>query len=230
MVGLLFMQGHATAENVFSIHSGSAFAQTHGLRVAQPGLGTGLVLHDAEWGVRPFTPAPYYGVRVTHVNQRYSNWSATLDFSRYNIYDRNGRIQADGIRYDASAANGFSAFDRYAQYVGVSRGMNVLSLNTVYRWRDTRDPRIPGFRWEPYVGAGLSHYWRRADDAGVGLRESGQQASGFAYQLMGGVRFRMTERLGAFVEAKFSGGGYADGQMDIAPRNFHAMAGVGFKF
>lgn len=229
---LLFPHVTVSAENVFSIYTGTSFTRNSDLRIVQPGSGTDFTLRDVEWGADPFKPAPYYGVRLTHFHERYPNWGAALDFTHYKMYAKTNRaVPVDGV-WKGAAVNGVAPMDQYVQHFEISHGVNVLSINGIYRWLDLG---LAGGRLQPYVGAGLAYYWPHAENTvDNAYHETGYQASGFGYQVLGGVRYRVTERVGAFVEAKFNSGtaevGVANGRAQTALRTSHAVAGLNFNF
>jgi opacity protein-like surface antigen len=229
---LFFAHTTASAENVFSIYTGTSLTRNSDLRITQPGAGTDLTVRDVEWRADPFKAAPYYGLRFTHFYDRFPNWGAALDFTHYKMYAKTDRVSlAEGV-WKGAPANGVARMDQYVQHFEISHGVNVLSINGIYRWLDSAF--VDG-RLQPYVGAGLAYYRPHAESTVDGVPyETGYQASGFGYQLLGGARYRVTEKIGAFVEAKFNSGtakvGIASGQAETPLRTFHVVAGMSFSF
>jgi len=107
--------------------------------------------------------------------------------------------------------------------------VNVGSINGIYRWADA------GGRLRPYAGVGLAYYWPHSENTVDNVQnESGYKSSGFGYQLLGGFHYRLSERIGAFFEAKVNSGtakvDIAGGQAETPLRTFHALAGVDYRF
>lgn len=230
--GLLLSSPGAYAENRFSVYTGSSFTRNSDLHVSQPGRGTDLSLRDVEWSADPFKAAPYYGLRLTHFYERTPNWGVALDYTHYKMYARTDRIvQATGT-WKGAAVNAGVAMEQYVQHFEISHGVNVLSVNGIYRWLS---PALAGGRLQPYAGAGLAYYRPHSentvDNSG---HETGYEASGFGYQLLGGLHYQATQRIGAFIETKFNSGtakvGIADGEAKTRLRTFHAIAGISYDF
>lgn len=229
---LLVLQAPVAAENVVSIYTGTSFTRASDLRITQPGSGTSVTLRDVEWSADPFKAAPYYGVRLTHFYDRNPNWGAAFDFTHYKMYAKTGRtVSVDGT-WQGTAVNAVSPMDQYVQRFEISHGVNVFSINGIYRWLDLG---LAGGRLHPYVGTGLAYYRPHSENTvGNVFHETGYQASGFGYQVLGGLHYRLTEWIGVFAEAKFNRGtakvGIAGGEAETRLRTFHAVAGVSFSF
>jgi opacity protein-like surface antigen len=232
-VGGLCLFGHvASAENLFSLYGGSSFTRNSALHVTQPARSTDLTLHDVEWGASPLKAAPYYGLRLTHFYDRHPNWGMALDFTHYKMYAKTARvIPVDGV-WQGTSVQSAASMDSYVQHFEISHGVNVLSVNGIYRWLA---PGLAGGRLQPYAGAGLAYYWPHSENTVGGIaHETGYAASGFGYQVLGGLHYRLSERIGAFVEAKFNSGtatvDIADGQAETSLRTLHAIVGVSASF
>jgi opacity protein-like surface antigen len=229
---LLVPPVHALAENIFSIYTGTSLTRNSDLSISRPALGTNLNVQDVKWASDPFKAAPYYGLRFTHFPDRHANWGAAFDFTHYKMYAKTDRVvRVDGT-WNGAAADGVARMDQYVQRFEISHGVNVLSINAIYRWLDLG---IAGGRLQPYAGVGLTHYRPHSENTVDNSdHETGYEASGFGYQLLGGARYQLTERTSAFVEARFNSGtakvDIANGQAETPLRTFHAIAGIGFRF
>lgn len=229
---LLVLPAAAYGENILSVYTGTSLTRNSDLNISRPASGTNLNVRDVEWAADPFKAAPYYGLRFTHFLASRPNWGAAFDFTHYKMYARTGRtVRVDG-NWNGAPANGSARMDQYVQRFEISHGVNVLSANLIYRWLDigTGNGRL-----QPYVGAGVAHYRPHSENTVGNLdHETGYQASGFGYQVLGGAQYRLTERTGAFVEAKFNSGtakvDIAGGQAETPLRTFHAVAGISFSF
>lgn len=232
LAGLLLFARATSAENLFSLYGGSSFTRNSALHVTQPGRATDLTLHNVEWGAAPLKAAPYYGLRLTHFYDSHPNWGVALDFTHYKMYAKTARvIPVDGL-WKGAPVQTTAAMDSYVQHFEISHGVNVLSVNGIYRWLA---PGLAGGRLQPYAGAGLAYYRPHSENTVDGIaHETGYAASGFGYQVLGGLHYRLTERIGAFVEAKFNSGtatvDIADGQAETSLRTFHAIVGLSASF
>jgi opacity protein-like surface antigen len=226
----LYLPYSASAENVFSIYTGTSFTRESALHLTQPG--TALSLDKVEWDADPFKAAPYYGLRLTHFYDQYPRWGVALDFTHYKMYAKTERIvQVEGA-WKGTPVSGPSPMKQYVQQFEISHGVNVLSLNGIYRWSDST---MWGTRLQPYIGAGLAYYRPHSESIVDNLpHASGYDASGFGYQLLAGARYQFTQRIGAFVEAKFNRGtaevSIAGGRAETPLRTFHAIAGLSYSF
>ncbi|HYD94995.1 MAG TPA: outer membrane beta-barrel protein [Noviherbaspirillum sp.] len=222
----------AQAETLFSVYTGSSYTRDSTLHLSQPAAGTGLDLDGVAWDADPFKPAPYYGLRVTHFYDDHPNWGAALEFTHYKMYAKTGETVTASGTWRGAPANGAVPMERYVQRFEMSHGVNMLSINGVYRWLDTG---LAAGRLEPYAGAGLAYYLPHAESTvGNVQHATGYDGAGFGLHLFAGARYLLTERIGAFAELKFDGGnakvGIADGNAETRVRSFHAVAGVSFRF
>ncbi len=229
---LLLHQAPLSAETLLSAYTGTSHTRASGLRITQPGPGTDLTARDVQWDADPLRPAPYYGLRLTHFFERQASWGAALDFTHYKVYAKTGRVvSTNGIWQGAPVASA-APLNRYVQRFEISHGVNVVSVNGIYRWLD---PGLAAGRLQPYLGAGLAYYVLHAENTVGGVpHQSGYQASGFGYQLLAGAHYRLTERMGLFAETKFDRGAaqveVAGGRAQTPLRTFHVVGGVSFSF
>jgi opacity protein-like surface antigen len=171
-------------------------------------------------------------LRATHFFEQYPNWGLALDFTHYKMYAQTDKtVRVSGIR-SGTVVNADARMDQFVQHFEISHGVNIGSINAIYRWLD---PAFAGGRLQPYAGVGLAYYWPHSENTVDNIsHETGYQPSGFGYQLLGGVNYRLTDRVGAFVEAKFNSGtaevDIAGGQAETRLRTFHALAGLSYSF
>jgi opacity protein-like surface antigen len=220
------------AETLFSAYTGTSHTRDSNLRLVQPSLGTDLTARNVRWAADPFKPAPYYGLRLTRFDEGHPSWGAAIDFTHYKMYAKIDRVvTADGT-WRGSPVAGAGPLSQYVQRFEISHGVNVLSVNGVYRWLDTR---VAAGRLQPYAGAGLAYYRPHAettvDNADL---STGYQASGFGYQVLAGAHCRLTDQFGLFVETKFNSGtakvDIAGGRAETPLRTLHLLAGVSYRF
>jgi lipid A oxidase len=231
LLAALATAGPCGAENVFAMYGGTSFTRDSDLRIKQSG-GTSLHLRDVHWDADPFKAAPYYGLRYTRFLEQHPAWGIALDYTHYKMYAKTGRIIAADGTWQGERIYGSAPMDRYVQHFELSHGVNMLSLNGIYRWQGLG--LLQG-RLQPYVGAGLVHYWPHSENTVNNLsHETGYQASGFGYQLLGGVQYQIGERWGLFAEIKFNSGtakvDIAGGDAQTSLRTFHALGGLQYRF
>ena len=232
MGAALLHQAPLQAETQFSIYTGTSRTRSSEVRLVQPGAGTDLSLGEVRWGADPFRPAPYYGLRLTHFPERAPNWGIALDFTHYKVYAKTDRTVSASGTWRGAPVSGAAAMNQFVQRFEISHGVNVLSVNGIYRWLD---PGLASGRLQPYAGAGLAHYRPHAETTVDGATyETGYQGSGFGYQLLAGAQYRVAERWALFLETKFDSGtaklDIAGGRAETPLRTFHLTAGIGFTF
>jgi opacity protein-like surface antigen len=221
----------ALAENIFSIYTGTSFTRDSDLRIRQAG-GTDLTMRDVRWDADPFKAAPYYGLRYTRFLEQHPNWGIALDYTHYKMYAQTSRtVQSDGT-WKGNALSASTRMDQYVQHFEISHGVNVLSLNGIYRWQNLS---LLDGRLQPYLGAGLAYYRPHSENTVNQLsHETGYEPSGFGYQLLGGAQYRLGDHWGLFAEVKFNSGtakvGIAEGNAETPLRTFHALGGLQYSF
>lgn len=229
--GMCCWQESASAENIFSIYTGSSFTRDSDLHINQPAAGTGISLRDVKWDADPFKDAPYYGLRYTRFFDRAPNWGVALDFTHYKMYAQAERSVSVNGTWQGAPVNTVAPMSQYIQHFEISHGVNVLSLNGIYRFNTI----LANGGLQPYIGAGLAYYRPHSESTVNNMaHSSGYQSSGFGYQLLGGVQYRLSKRWGAFIEAKFNSGtaevDIADGEAETSLRTFHGLAGINYSF
>jgi lipid A oxidase len=229
---LLMHQLPLAAETLFSAYTGTSRTRNSNLRLIQPGAGTDLTLRGVHWDADPFKPAPYYGVRLTHFYDQYQNWGAALDYTHYKMYASTDRVITANGTFRGSPVATAAPLNQYVQHFEISHGVNVVSLNGIYRWLDTG---LAAGRLQPYAGIGLAYYLPHAETTVGGVPfETGYHGSGFGYQLLAGAQYRVTERTSVFVETKFNSGtakvDIAGGRAETPLRALHLVGGINFAF
>lgn len=230
VLAMLVAHGTTFAQTDLWLYTGTSSTRNSDLHVRQAGSGTDVTLGNVAWDAKPSRPAPYYGLRLTHFFERHPNWGAALDFTHYKIYAQTSRpVDIVGTLQGTPVAT-TSQMSRYVERFEISHGVNLISINALYCWHG-----FAGERLQPYVGAGLGRYLLHAESV-VGGRshETGYQASGFGYQVLGGIHYRLSEKFGAFVETKYDRGtakvDIADGTAQTRLRSLHVVAGLSYRF
>jgi len=229
---LAAISGVAHAETQLAIYTGTSLSRDSDLRISQPGSATDLALRGVQWDARPFHPAPYYGLRASYFPDQAENWGLAVDYTHYKMYARTDRyVPVDGA-WRGTHVSAVAPMNQYVQQFELSHGVNLVSLNAVYRWPQ---PGPAAGRVVPYVGAGIAHYRPHSENQVGGVaHETSYVPSGLGYQLFGGAQYRWTERTALFAEGKFNAGtakvDIAGGHAETALRTFHLLGGVSFAF
>jgi opacity protein-like surface antigen len=234
LIGIWLLCWHrgTSAETAFSLYGGTSFTRNSDLHLTRPERGTAATVKDVKWDADPFKAAPYYGLRFTHFFDQVPNWGVALDFTHYKMYAQTDRVVSVNGAWKGAAINTTAPMNRYVQRFEISHGVNMLSVNGIYRWLNTG---VGGNRIQPYVGAGLVYYRTHSENAVDNApHETGYQSSGVGYQLLGGVQYRLSQRWGAFVEAKFNGGtakvDIDNGRAETSLRTIHGLVGISYSF
>lgn len=224
---LLAMTSEAHAEWVVSLYTGTSDTRRSDLRIVQPASDSDATFADVRWKARPFEDAPYYGVRVAWYPNAEGRLGATFDFTHYKMYADTDRLTAVAGRWNGAPLNESALLANRVQALEISHGVNLASLNAEYRW--------PG-RWSPHIGAGIVGYWPHAEGT-INATSVGADYhfAGGGGQIFGGIEYRLSRRVGVFVEGKGDAGKL---DIDLAPatrlvthtRTVHALAGVTLHF
>lgn len=224
--------GAVQAEDLVSAYTGSSFTRQSDLHIARGASGSDVTFRGVDWSARPLEAAPYYGLRYTHFFSASPAWAFALDYTHYKVYAKTGRtVQVQGV-WNGLALNSPAPLGNYVQQFEISHGVNMLSINSIYRWLDMT---ISSGRLQPYVGAGLTRYWMHSENMVDGVfHETGYQSSGYGFQVLAGASYKITPQVYAFAEAKFNRAkanvDIADGQAESRLRTLHASVGVSYAF
>jgi opacity protein-like surface antigen len=224
--------GAVQAEDLVSAYTGSSFTRQSDLHIARGASGNDITFRDVDWSARPLDAAPYYGLRYTHFFSALPAWAVAVDYTHYKVYAKTGTtVQVQGL-WNGLAVNGAAPLVDYVQQFEISHGVNMLSINGIYRWLDMT---ISSGRLQPYAGAGLTRYWMHSENMVDGVfHETGYQSSGHGFQVLAGASYKITPQVYAFAEAKFNRAkanvDIADGQAESRLRTLHASVGVSYAF
>ena len=184
----------------FAAYGGPAHTMRSNLTLAQPN-GTHLQFKDIPWKGKPFTAPPYYGLRGIY-------W---LPDSRLGVMGDFTHIKAEAVRdsvvvqsgvRDGAPVGPHEPLSATFNALEFSHGFNLMTLNLVRRgtWH-------PG-GWVAYVGAGVGvafpHVEVQRSTTPSQSRTYEYQIAGPAVQVLGGIEWRLSQRLSLFVEYKLS--------------------------
>ena len=230
---LLGASANVGAETSVSLYTGTSFTRHSDLHVTQSSTASDATFDDVRWKAKPFTPAPYYGLKASHFLESNPRWGISLDFTHYKMYADTGKNVAVRGQWNGAPVDTSAPLGERVQRFEISHGVNMLALNVLYRWTDPAGP-APG-RLQPYVGAGPAYYLLHPEST-VNNRSfsGGYQGSGIGIQVLVGLHYPVTRQLGLFAEAKFNAGkarmDTADGQADTPIRSVHGIAGASWSF
>lgn len=218
----------ARAEIALSAYTGSSYTRRSDLHLEQAAIGTDATFGQVRWAPRPFSPAPYYGLRVSWFPTSAARFGASFDFTHYKAYARTGRAVPVRGAWRGEPVSAEEPMDVRVQQFEVSHGVNLAALSLVYRqaWG----------RWRPYGGAGVGLYFPHAEATlGPDFTSADYQAGGVGFQLLAGVEYAVARHWSAFLELKFDAGeldlDFEDGMRASTDlRTLHAVAGIAFSF
>jgi opacity protein-like surface antigen len=229
-LALLAAHGAACAQTLFSLYTGSSSTRDGELHIRQPAIGTDATIGGVRWEARPFRPAPYYGLRLMRFFDDRPEWGVALDYTHYKVYAQTERnVSVSGTWQGAPVAT-TATMSQYVQRFEISHGVNLVSLNVIRRWPGSGERGL-----QPYLGAGIGHYLLHAESSVAGRsHETGYQGSGIGYQLLAGLHYGVSDRLGVFAETKFDRGtatvDIADGSARTRLHSLHLVAGLSYRF
>ncbi|OWW18455.1 hypothetical protein AYR66_00430 [Noviherbaspirillum denitrificans] len=191
-----------------------------------------MTFRDVDWSARPLHPAPYYGLRYTHFFTTSPAWAVAVDYTHYKVYAKTDRtVLVQGL-WNGSTVNTTAPLANYVQQFEISHGVNMLSINGIYRWQNLA---IATGKLQPYAGIGLVYYWMHSESTVGGVfHETSYQSSGNGLQVLAGAQYKITPQVYAFAEAKFNRAradvNITDGQADTRLRTLHALVGLSYAF
>ena len=233
-VALSVIGATARAQTSVSVYTGTSFTRRSDLRVRQPATNSDATFRGVSWAARPFSQAPYYGYRLTHYFGA-GRLGFSLDYTHYKIYARTGRVVPVSGVWGGAAVNESARMDERVQDFNISHGVNMATGNVLYRWKGRPDAKFPEGRLQPYVGAGAGLYIPHSESTINNRATRGRyQTSGLGPQVLGGLQYGLSRRVGAFVEAKFNAGTAkvdtaGRGRAQTGLRTLHTLAGLSFK-
>lgn len=161
---------------------------------------TRLTFNGVAWETESLESPIYYGFRLSHWRPHNPRLGFALDFSHPKAYlDPAQVVRVSGSRGNA-AVDGEEPIGDTITSFNNSHGLNLLTLNLLYRW--STDRASGGF--EPYMGLGAGVAVPHVEAVIDGQHTSGYQLAGPAVQGLVGVRYAATDRVGVFVEYKLS--------------------------
>lgn len=150
---------------------------------------TNLTLKDVKWKPDSFKPSPYYGARAIDWNSRAPSFGAMVDYTHAKATaDRTQTVSQTGKRSgkEIPPSEPFAATFRKLEF---THGLNFLTINGVYRAAGLHRRIIP------YVGLGIGFtipfVHARIAEAPRKDEFLEAQMTGIAYQVLGGIEWRM---------------------------------------
>lgn len=216
----------ARAEWRLSAYGGASDTWDSDVKLHQPG-GTDLTLNDVSWSSESFKSPIYYGARLTYWFDA-APWGLALDFTHAKMIASTGDVvEVSGTRA-GMPVSGSEPIGNTFSNLQISHGLNLLTLNGLYRWQTSRGV-------EPYVGLGAGVAIPHIETNIGGVETQEYQLAGPAAQALVGLSAPVYGRFSVFAEYKLS---YADisadltggGTLDVKPWTNHFLAGLSFRF
>ncbi len=220
--------GAAAADTDVRVYIGSASTRDSALTIRQGATDSNARFDPVGFDSRSFENPVYYGLRATHRFESMPSWGAGVDFVHYKAYAKLDRTVTargtwNGVPMDATAP-----LATWVRQLSMSHGVNTIGPMIEYRWPASG-------RWELYGGGGPIWFVNHPESTINGMSLEKYQASGWGWQVLGGVTFRVTERWLVFGEVKFSSGRARHdvagaGRFEVDLRTTHSVIGVGYRF
>ncbi len=155
---------------------------------------------------------PYYAYRFIHFLKRNPNIGIGIEFIHLKVFleDMNQSLNMTGIFNGEQVDRNVRVGD-YITMFNVSHGVNHLSLHLTYRWMLNKTEKIQDGRFQPYVnisaGPAIPHLEMDLVEGGSIKRVAYSYQAGFKNWGVGagaGIRFKPWNRLGFYLEYKFT--------------------------
>jgi hypothetical protein len=231
---LLLVSGTAQAEWVAAVYGGLSDSRDSDVELSQPG-GSNLTFADVSWDNKSFDNPLYYGLRVTYWPDSAARWGVSVDFTHDKIYaDRNKTVHVSGTR-GGSPVDTQEPLSNTFDVLAMSHGLNLLTVNGVYRWLPDSDAVTFWSRLTPYVGFGGGLAYPHVEVTTGGSVTDEYQLAGWVLNGLAGLNYSFGPRWSIFAEYKIS---YADirgdlnggGTLDTAVWTNHYNFGVSYRF
>ena len=222
--------GAASAETEVRIYLGTSSTRDSGLTIRQSATNSNARFSPVAWDSRASENPIYYGLRATHYFESAPNLGLGIDFVHDKAYAKLERAVGAKGTWNGEPLDTSAPLSNWVQQLSMSHGINFIGPTLEYRW-----PAASSGRWTLYVGGGPIYYVNHPESTVNGLALEKYQASGWGWQVLGGVMFRLTEHWIVFGEMKYSAGRAqhdvaGGGRFESDLRTTHSVAGVGYRF
>ncbi len=224
----------ALAETTASLYVGASHTARSDVRIIQPGTGSDATFHDVGWDSQSFRNPIYYGIRVGRFFD-YHGWGMGQDFTHDKVYARTGEaVQVTGT-WNGAPVSQTAPMNRRVQAFNISHGVNILAWNVYYRWMLRSNPSFLFGRLLPYAGGGPTYYVLHAENMVNGRNnDQAYKGAGAGYQMLAGLHFRITQKIGIFIEAKYNSGkveiDIAGGRGETTLNSSQLLGGLSYTF
>ncbi len=220
-----------------SIYTGVSLNRPSDLRIMQPSTGTDATFENVHWRGHPFQGSRYYGYRLMTYLPKQPRLGIGLDFVHYKVYARVGQDRRVVGTWLGEPIDTVAPMSDRVQEFRITNGVNVFTLDILYRFPQGRSDTFPDGRLQPYVGGGPSYYVlfpiNRVNNESN--QQRGYRVSGYGYTLQAGVRYGITSRTAVFVETRYNRGDAKveianGGKADTDLRTTHIQGGLSVDF
>jgi opacity protein-like surface antigen len=194
--------GPVSAEWTIGAFAGAARTLDTSVRLEQPALATDVTMDPVHYRSESFEPPIYYGYRIGFFPG--SAWLGIEgEFIHLKVVAETNRIATAGGRVRGEPVSGAQPIDTILERFAISHGVNLVLVNAV-----ARRAIAPGSGSRPRallvarLGAGGSVPHAESTIGGTS-REQYEWGS-FGFQAAAGTEVRLTVRLSAMVEYKFT--------------------------
>jgi lipid A oxidase len=231
-VALVAVVTSAHAESFVAFYGGVSDSDASDVRLRQPN-GTDLTFHGVNWSERSLERPYYWGMRIGYWRRSARSWGVALDLTHAKVYaDLDEDVAVRGERLGVSVDTVERLGDTFID-LSMSHGLNLLTVNGLYRW----DPAggIATVRLRPYVGLGAGIVIPHVEVKTATTRNDAYQIAGWVVDGLVGLNFKFDQGISAFLEyrlshtdvsADLSGGGSLDTRIATS----HYDLGVSYEF
>ncbi|MBM3347820.1 MAG: hypothetical protein FJY55_15200 [Betaproteobacteria bacterium] len=226
----------APAETRALVYLGAAHTRSSDLRVNQPSTGSNATFSGVSWRDASFEAPPYYGLRVERFFESRPGWGVGVEFNHYKVHAKTDQAVPVSGTWLGAPVNAVAPLSQRVQNFAISHGVNFIGVSALHQWQHDRSDRFPTSRVQPYLGGGPIFYILHPENTvnNVAGKEKYQQ-SGFGLHLLGGLHYSVTDRVGVFLELKYTSGtakvdiadsGNAETRLDTT----HGALGLSWRF
>ncbi len=155
---------------------------------------------------------PYYSYRFIHFLKSNPNIGIGIEFIHLKVFleDMDQNLNMIGV-LKGEDVNRTARIGDYITMFNVSHGVNHLGLHLTYRWMLDKTEKIQDGRFQPYVnisaGPAIPHLEMDMVEDGITRRVAYSYQAGlknWGFGVGGGIRYKPWNRLGFYLEYKFT--------------------------
>lgn len=189
----------------FSFNMGQADTQNSKLTVRQPSSNSNLTYSNVKWNDKSYEGSIYYGVKATYWPSPESRIGYGFDFVHYKVFADTKRSTNVSGTLNGNPYNQNEPINNTLGRFSISHGINLATINVLFRNRIGVSENFPSGRFQPYGGIGLGIVVNHPESEfrGGPLYQK-YQFGGFSWQVLGGMEYRLDKKFGIFFEYKYT--------------------------